>query len=181
MSFTGPHVPEHLLPTVPATTENDATESDEDDYTPALPPELAAARKATGPSSELIPGPSTRRSPPLPPPRRVIGPAFPSARPIHDVNPDSDSDSDGDVGPRPLPADVLAKTRDDTSGVKEFLEREARRRKNVEEANQPKKLMRDEWMLVPPKAGDLLACASLSFLGRGGRVFGDMRIDPSST
>jgi len=41
--------------------------------------------------------------------------------------------------------------------VKEFLEREARRRKNVEEAKQPKKPVRDEWMLVPPKAGDLLS------------------------
>ena len=165
MSFTGPHIPEHLLPNIPATTENDAAESDEDDYTPALPPELAAARKATGPSSESIPGPSTRRPPSPPPPRRVIGPVFPSARPTHDVIPDSDSDSDADVGPRPLPADVLATTREDISGVKEFLEREARRRKNVEEAKQPKKLVREEWMLVPPKAGDLLGCTSLSFLG----------------
>ena len=164
MSFTGPHIPEHLLPTVSATTENDAAESDEDDYAPALPPELAAARKATGPSSEPTPGPSARRSPSSPPPRRVIGPAFPSAQPTHDVHPDSDSDSDSDVGPRPLPANVT--TRDEISGAKEFLEREARRRKNVEEAKQPKKLVRDEWMLVPPKAGDLLGCASPSFLRR---------------
>ncbi|KAF8551915.1 hypothetical protein OG21DRAFT_1512145 [Imleria badia] len=154
MSSIGPHIPEHLLPTVSATTENNAAESDEDDYTPALPPELAAARKAAAPSGPT-PGPSIRHSPsPPPPPRRVIGPAFPSARPTHAVDPDSDSDAD--VGPRPLPAHVLAATREEISGVEEFLEREARRRKNVEEAKQPKKLVRDEWMLVPPKAGDLL-------------------------
>lgn len=163
MSSIGPHIPEHLLPTVSATTENDAAESDEDDYTPALPPELAAARKATGPSSQPTTGPSTRHSPSPPPPRRVVGPAFPTARPKHDVHPnsDSDSDSDADVGPQPLPANVPATTRE-LSGVEEFLEREARRRKNVEEAKQPKKLVREEWMLVPPKAGDLLGCASLS-------------------
>lgn len=173
MSSIGPHIPDHLLPTVTVTTENDAAESDEDDYTPALPPELAAARKIAGPSSEPTPGPTTRRSPspPPPPPRRVIGPSFPSARPTHDVGPDSDSDSDADVGPRPLPAHVLATRRDEISGVDEFLEREARRRKNVEEASQPRKLVREEWMLVPPKAGDLLGCAFSSFLSLGRPFF----------
>ncbi|KAI6022337.1 hypothetical protein BKA83DRAFT_4277620 [Pisolithus microcarpus] len=34
-------------------------------------------------------------------------------------------------------------------------EREERRRKNVEEARKPKKLQREEWMLVPPKKGAL--------------------------
>lgn len=159
MSSIGPNVPKHFLPTVSAATENDAAESDEDDYTPALPPELAAARKAAAPSSKPTPGPSTRRSPspPPPPPRRVLGPAFPSARPTHDVGPDADSDSDADVGPQPLVATTT--TREERSGVKEFLEREARRRKNVQEAQQPKKLVREAWMLVPPKAGDLLGCA----------------------
>jgi len=41
--------------------------------------------------------------------------------------------------------------------VEEFLEREERRRKLQEEASKPKKLQREEWMLVPPKSGDLLA------------------------
>lgn len=156
MSSVGPQIPRHLLPTVSANTDNDAAESDEDDYTPALPPELAAARKATGASSEPTPGPSTRRPPSPPPPRRVIGPSFPTTRSKPDF--DSDSDSDADIGPQPLPTDVLAAARE-ISGVEEFLEREARRRKNVEEAKQPKKLVREEWMLVPPKAGDLLGCA----------------------
>lgn len=158
MSSIGPQIPAHLLSTA---TDNDAAESDEDDYTPALPPELAAARKAAGPSSEPTPGPSTRRSPSPPPPRRVVGPAFPTARPRHDIDFDSDSDSDADIGPQPLPADAKP-TRREISGVEEFLEREARRRKNVEEAKQPKKLVREEWMLVPPKAGDLLGCALFS-------------------
>lgn len=147
MSSIGPQIPEHLR-TVSATAE-----SDEDDYAPALPPDLAAARKAAGPSPQHTPGPSTRRSPP---PRRGTGPK-------HAEYLDSDSDSDIDVGPQPLPAHVLATTRE-VSGVEEFLEREARRRKNIEEAQQPKKLVREEWMLVPPKASDLLGCASLSFL-----------------
>ncbi|KAH0838688.1 hypothetical protein J3R83DRAFT_7016 [Lanmaoa asiatica] len=160
MSSIGPQVPEHLLPTVSATNDN-AAESDEDDYTPALPPELAAARKAAGPSSSKpTPEPSTRHSPSSPPsrppPKRVIGPAFPTARPNHDFDFGSNSDSDADVGPQPLSTDVLATTCG-ISGVDEFVEREARRRKNVEEAKQPKKLVREEWMLVPPKAGDLLS------------------------
>ncbi|KAF9231604.1 hypothetical protein BU15DRAFT_90866 [Melanogaster broomeanus] len=129
MSSIGPQIPEHLLP------KQRETESDEDDYTPALPPQLAAARKAAGPSLRPTPtaGPSTRRSSS---PRRAV-----------DENPDSNSDADSDVGPQPLPAYLLAVTQE-KSGVQEFLEREERRKKN--------KLVREEWMLVPPKAGDLL-------------------------
>jgi len=41
--------------------------------------------------------------------------------------------------------------------VEEFLEREERKRKLQEEASKPKKLRREEWMLVPPTSGDLLA------------------------
>ena len=42
------------------------------------------------------------------------------------------------------------------SAVQEFIEREERRLKNVEEASRPKKLEREEWIIVPPKSGDLL-------------------------
>ncbi|KAG9310277.1 hypothetical protein JVU11DRAFT_9395 [Chiua virens] len=169
MSSIGPQVPAHLLPTVSVTNDN-AAESDEDDYTPALPPELAVARgnKPTGPSSSTHPaptplaGPSTPRSPSTSPrPRRVIGPALQSgpSHSRHGARSDSE-DSDTDVGPQPLPAHVLAAATSRSgalSGVEEFLEREARRRQNVEEAAQPKKLVREAWMLVPPKAGDLLS------------------------
>ncbi|KIJ58787.1 hypothetical protein HYDPIDRAFT_190747, partial [Hydnomerulius pinastri MD-312] len=151
MSSIGPQIPAHLLPTVSAAPDSADAESDDDDYTPALPPDLAAARKVAGPSLPPTAGPSTHRSS-SPPSRRVVtvGPTFPSAQPEYD------SDSDSDVGPRPLPAAVAGATTQEKSGVQEFLEREERRRKNIEEAKQPKKLVREEWMLVPPKAGDLL-------------------------
>ena len=42
------------------------------------------------------------------------------------------------------------------SAVQEFIEREERHLKNVEEASHPKQLEREEWMIVPPKSGDLL-------------------------
>ncbi|KAF9229780.1 hypothetical protein BS17DRAFT_723955 [Gyrodon lividus] len=149
MSSIGPQIPERLLlANVSAAPDIANAESDEDDYTPTLPPELAASRKAAGPSLQPTAGPSTHRSS-LPPPRRVIGPTVPSVRP------DYDSDSDSDVGPQPLPTHIVA-TIQEKSGVEEFLEKEERRKKNIEEAKQPKKLVREEWMLVPPKAGDLL-------------------------
>jgi len=43
-----------------------------------------------------------------------------------------------------------------SEGVREFLEKEERRRKEVEEAAKPKQPKRDEWMLVPPSSSDLL-------------------------
>ncbi|KNZ75713.1 hypothetical protein J132_01963 [Termitomyces sp. J132] len=53
----------------------------------------------------------------------------------------------------PLPAGVKHAERD---AVQEFLEREERMRKVAEEAEKPKALKRDEWMLVPPSSSDLL-------------------------
>ncbi|KIO03233.1 hypothetical protein M404DRAFT_145967 [Pisolithus tinctorius Marx 270] len=143
----GPQIPSHLLPTVSATADDD---SDEDDYMPALPPDLTTARTKTGPS--------------LPP--KVYGPAFPTVGPSETktrAGPScysdySDGDSDSEVGPRPPPAHFTSANapNEGNSAVEEFLEREERRRKNVEEAKKPKKLEREEWMLVPPKSGDLL-------------------------
>ncbi|TFK84870.1 hypothetical protein K466DRAFT_209697 [Polyporus arcularius HHB13444] len=106
-------------------------EDDEDDYAPALPPELAAARASTS--------------------KKVLGPAFPPsvAGPYY-----GDDDDDDDVGPRPLPAGYVIEEKD---GVQEFLEREERRRKQLEEASKPKAPQREEWMLVPPSSSDLLA------------------------
>ncbi|KAH7884122.1 hypothetical protein F5I97DRAFT_1656722 [Phlebopus sp. FC_14] len=150
----GPQIPAHLSG---AAVSNDVNAgSDEDDYTPALPPDLAAARKVARPSlPHPSVGPSTRRSHSRsrsPAPRRVIGPTLPSAQPSYD----SDSGSD-DVGPQPLPAAAGAGApAEERSGVQQFLEREERRRQAIEEAKQPKKLVREEWMLVPPKRGDLL-------------------------
>ncbi|KAG2095479.1 uncharacterized protein F5147DRAFT_763752 [Suillus discolor] len=59
--------------------------------------------------------------------------------------------------PQPLPTAYTSQI-EGTSGVQEFLEREERRRKLEKEANKLKKLQREEWMLVLPKSGDLLAC-----------------------
>ena len=81
-------------------------EEEEDDYAPALPPHLAAARSAG--------------------PAKVIGPALPSAMGMSRYE---DDDDDDDVGPRPLPAGYAVEEKD---GVQEFLEREERRRKQLE-------------------------------------------------
>ncbi|KZP26086.1 hypothetical protein FIBSPDRAFT_679698, partial [Athelia psychrophila] len=82
-----------------------------------------------------------------PAPTRVIGPSFPP-----------DSDSGSDVGPQPLPAGMSFAESD---GVSEFMEREERRRAQIAEAAKPQKLQRDEWMLVPPSAGDVLSKLSV--------------------
>ncbi|TFK47984.1 hypothetical protein OE88DRAFT_1611754, partial [Heliocybe sulcata] len=102
-------------------------EEEEDDYVPALPPDLMAARNAG-------------------PPKRVIGPSFPPPR-------YEDEEEDEDIGPAPLPAHAGPVVED---GVREFLEREERRRKAEEEASKPKALQREEWMLVPPSSQGLL-------------------------
>ncbi|KAG2030772.1 hypothetical protein BDR03DRAFT_1016770 [Suillus americanus] len=140
MSSIGPQIPAHLLPTVVPADDSD----EDDDYTPALPPDLAASRTA-GPS---LPSKSESNTPP--PKRQYVGPSLPRSQAPYD------DDSDSDVGPQPLPATYASRIKGQ-SGVEEFLEREERRRKLQEEASKPKKLQREEWMLVPPKSGDLLA------------------------
>lgn len=90
-------------PSRPAVPNEDAEEDEEDDYAPALPPDLAASR-------------------PVAPARRVLGPALgPTAY--------ANDDSDDDVGPAPLPAGHVYGERD---AVKEFQEREERRKKAIE-------------------------------------------------
>ncbi|KAG2340302.1 hypothetical protein BDR05DRAFT_890106 [Suillus weaverae] len=140
MSSIGPQIPAHLLPTVASVEDSD----EDDDYTPALPPDLAASRTA-GPS---LSSKSELNTPP--PKRQYVGPSLPGSQAPYD------DDSDSDVGPQPLPAAYASRIKG-KSGVEEFLEREERRRKLQEEASKPKKLQREEWMLVPPKSGDLLA------------------------
>ncbi|KAG2135135.1 hypothetical protein DEU56DRAFT_399943 [Suillus clintonianus] len=140
MSSIGPQIPAHLLPSIASAEDSD----EEDDYTPSLPPDLAASRTA-GPSL-----PSTSESNTPPPKRQYVGPSLPRPQAPYD------DDSDSDVGPQPLPAAYASRV-EGKSGVEEFLEREERRRKLQEEASKPKKLQREEWMLVPPKKGDLLA------------------------
>ncbi|KAI0666205.1 hypothetical protein C8Q78DRAFT_1198070 [Trametes maxima] len=132
----GPQIPSQALagasksttpPLPPRATEE---EEDEDDYAPALPPGLAAVRAST---------------------RKVLGPTLPPS--VAGPSRYDDYDDDDDVGPRPLPQGYVEEEKD---GVQEFIEREERRRKQLEEASKPKAPKREEWMLVPPSSSDLL-------------------------
>ena len=129
-SVVGPQIPLHLAagPSKPpsqhsprATTEarkeeEEESDSDEDNYGPALPPELLASRSKSSTSA------------------KVVGPSLPQHHNInqnHDrrYGDDADEDSDVDVGPMPLPAGISFEEED---GVREFMEREERRRKQIE-------------------------------------------------
>ncbi|TFK38739.1 hypothetical protein BDQ12DRAFT_651055 [Crucibulum laeve] len=142
----GPQIPMGLLK---KSTPVDDEDDDSDDYAPALPPDLVAAQSApAGPSrpSPSAAGPSTGK--------RQVGPSFPTYAPTYNADSYySDDDSDDDVGPKPLPAGMQ---HEEPDAVKEFIAREERRRKELEEASKPKALKRDEWMLVPPSSSDLL-------------------------
>jgi hypothetical protein len=150
MSSIGPAIPSHLLnrqstsdadeedspqvagPQLPPQAPPDEEDDSEDEYAPALPPDMIA---------------SSSKKP-------VVGPTMPPAYPpTYDrrVQYHAD-DSDDDVGPRPLPAGVRFEERD---AVKEFMEKEEKRRREVEEAAKPKAPKRDEWMLVPPSSSVL--------------------------
>ncbi|KAK4685461.1 hypothetical protein P7C73_g4693, partial [Tremellales sp. Uapishka_1] len=132
MPSIGPSLPPTAGPSIPQRSSTPS--DDEDDFGPALPPHLLAARnaKAAGPS--------------LP----TLGPALPSA--AYDQGQDSESDDDI-IGPMPSAGGV----EEPQSAVQDFLEREARWAKEREEASKPKVMKREEWMLVPPEAGDLAA------------------------
>jgi hypothetical protein len=93
-------------------------ESSDDDYGPALPPSLAAARAEAGTSRTESPRP----------PRPVIGPTLPTSL-------NTESDDDDDVGPGPLPA--TASEKDANEGVRAFLEAEERRRKDLQVNHSP--------------------------------------------
>jgi len=139
----GPAIPPEILnrSSVPSSHPQGYGEEegeDEDDYMPALPPDLLpqASKSAA----------SQARSKP------IVGPALPPSAASSRYHYE-DEDDDNDVGPQPLPAGVVLEQSD---GVREFLEKEERRRKQIEEASKPKALKREEWMLVPPSSSDLL-------------------------
>ncbi|GLB36803.1 putative protein of unknown function (DUF3752) [Lyophyllum shimeji] len=153
----GPQIPPDLL------NNQVKDEDDEDDYVPELPPDLAAAHSAAGPSTVEMSASSSSAA------RRVVGPSLPSYPPTYDpkLHAAYEEEDDDDVGPKPLPAGVKYAEKD---AVQEFMEREERRRKEAEEAAKPKALKRDEWMLVPPSSSDLLAKLDPTKL-KGGRQF----------
>ena len=128
----GPEIPSSVSTSEPrprASAPTEEEEDDEDDYAPALPPELAAARASTS--------------------KKVLGPAFPPS--VAAAHYDDDDDDDDDVGPRPLPAGYVIEEKD---GVQEFLEREERRRKQLEVRVTP-------WWWLTRK----LSCYVLRFIG----------------
>ena len=117
--FVEPQIPAHLLagpPTPPPENVEPEGEESDDDYGPALPPELLAAR-----SGRQV--------------QRVVGPSFPPPqsqgydRMKYGARDDSDDD---DFGPQPLPSGAAVEEKD---GVREFMEREERRRQQIEVSN----------------------------------------------
>ncbi|CAK5275811.1 unnamed protein product [Mycena citricolor] len=131
---------------IPPTSQDDDSD---DDYGPALPPDLAAS------SSSKKLGPAAPQQPRGP----VMGPSMPPQHGFYE-----DDDDDDDVGPRPLPAGYAA--RQELDPVAEFMEREERRRKEREDALKPKVPQREEWMLVPPSSSALLGTLDPAKLSR---------------
>ncbi|KAF9042216.1 hypothetical protein BJ165DRAFT_1486240 [Panaeolus papilionaceus] len=170
----GPSIPAHLLNQNISRNEDKDEESDDDDIGPSLPsssrnigpsmPPSSSSRSTSRniglskpPAGPSMPPPSVPLSSSSGPQKRTIGPALPSYAPTYDPKAHAslldDDDSDDDIGPKPLPAGMQHQQSD---AVKEFMEREEKRRKLAEEAKNPKKVTRDEWMLVPPDASSLL-------------------------
>lgn len=116
----GPQIPVRAAQNAVAQDEDD----DEDDYGPALPPDL---KRPGGPSSTVA-GPSGRTPSPSAQSRRVLGPSLPGQN-RHPYE-DEDDDDDG-YGPMPLPAG-MQRSDGVSAGVREFMEREERRRKEIE-------------------------------------------------
>lgn len=160
----GPTLPPHLAqrsttpPLVGPHLPNSSAESDDDEesYGPSLPPHLE--KRPVAPSPAPLPRPSSSR-----------------------VEVENDEDDDDDIGPRPLPASFQSKLDPKADAIQRFMEAEERRAKlaevctgylpfglflvpiinlsNFQDAKKPKVATRDEWMLVPPSASDLLASA----------------------
>ena len=117
----GPSIPAEFLKVSESLIDDDS-----DDDGPELPPHLnKGSRKEAGPSIHTPPGPSTGK--------RQVGPTFPTYAPTYDPttyhNNEDDDDDDDDFGPKPLPAGMQHQQ---TDAVKEFIEREEKRRKLAE-------------------------------------------------
>lgn len=125
-------------PTMPSASNNEEIALEDSDSDDAGPAPL----KSTQPAPESATAA----------PRRVMGPAPPPApldtMPSRPANDDSDSDSDDDYGPALPPAPGTSAF--DAYQAEKAQEREGERR----EAEQPKKLQRADWMLVPPSDSD---------------------------
>ncbi|GAA5889191.1 hypothetical protein JCM6882_000671 [Rhodosporidiobolus microsporus] len=150
----GPH-----LPTAPPADEDDS----DDDYGPALPPDLVKGPVAGPTLPPPVAGPSKASIGPQLPPHLAGGrpspPPAPSSRPIAGPSRPPPAyaadDSDDDFGPMPLPAGVAVDENDGARQFREREEREAERERKAREGDGKPK--REEWMLVPPKEMDLLS------------------------
>jgi hypothetical protein len=147
------------LPPTHAMLEPSAAEDDsDDDYAPALPPGFSQHSQP----SILRPAASTQAPTTS---GRAVGPTPPAQPARYD-----DDESDEEIGPSPFPVKMSVQK----DAVAEFREREENRRKAFEaclqpvacvlcanaveqDAAKPKKLEREEWMLKPPSASDLLS------------------------
>lgn len=95
----------------PPTQEENDEEEEEEDYAPALPPDMLATRaSAHGGKTES---------------RRVVGPTLPA----HLAGRYDDDEDDDDYGPAPPPSGAVVHEK---SGLEEFIEREERRKKQLE-------------------------------------------------
>ena len=97
----GPRIPPELL------TQGQQDDEEEEDYVPALPPDMIATRSA-GPSNSDTPT------------SKYIGVSGPTLIPSSSRYSDDDDDDD-DVGPKPLPPGMRHVK---TDAVKEFMEKE---------------------------------------------------------
>jgi hypothetical protein len=149
----GPQIPSTVSTAGPQLP--DAEADSDDDYAPALPPGFSVKPATAHTAAVSAPAPSGR----------VVGPTMPSHPARHE-----DDDSEDEIGPSPFSAGPSARR----DAVAEFREREESRRKALEvrllaamcplhvdhisqEAAKPKKVEREEWMLKPPSASDLLS------------------------
>ncbi|GAA5876850.1 hypothetical protein JCM16303_006308 [Sporobolomyces ruberrimus] len=162
----GPEIPPHLLgpaaagpslpPPVPPTTakREEVTSDSDSDYAPDLPPDFVKP-----PPSNPIPSTSSSKpiAGPQLPPHLLSRSSQPPSRPA------SDSEEEEDYGPGPLPPPAgtsLSSSYDTNDGARAFLEREERERekeRKEKEARENKKMVREEWMLVPPKEMNLMS------------------------
>ena len=113
-SSIGPVIPPEVtrMATTPPHTQEESDE-EEECYAPALPPDMLAARASA-------PGGKTEG-------RRVVGPTLPPHLARRNVG--YEDEDDDDYGPAPLPSGAVVQEK---SGLEEFIEKEERRKKQLE-------------------------------------------------
>ncbi|KAJ3167853.1 hypothetical protein HDU88_001800 [Geranomyces variabilis] len=139
-----------------------SSDSDSDSFGPALPPHLAAAKRAQ-PSAQQPPLPQQQQQqqqrrrpvagPAAPPPPGYVPPP-PKNNSDYGDHQDDDDDVLGPMPPPPPAAGGASTDLDDR--IAEFEERARRAREEDEARKRPEKLERGDWMLVPPEAHRLL-------------------------